>query len=96
MTKLHDDELENVAGGFKETNQELRGYTYGLEIVCPSCGESSKNGFFEKVFVDTKMKTVEYHCNCQAKFVVYRKNVIMKDEWIKKCQEKNYVYPYQG
>lgn len=91
--KMRDDELENISGGFEEKNKALD--TYGMEIKCPSCGNTKKERFSPVAFKDPKTGSVEYRCNCGCAFVCYEKQVILKQDWIDKCKEKKYTYPFQ-
>ena len=92
MKKLSDEELDNVAGGFREGNKALD--TYGKEIKCPSCKQSRRDGFDPRAFKDPKTGSVEYRCKCGTAFICYEGNVILKDDWIRKCKEKGYNYPF--
>lgn len=92
MTKLNDQELTNIAGGFGETNRALP--TYGMNITCPQCKSSDAASFTKKVLVDPSMGSVEYQCKCGCSFVCYNGYVISKAAWITKCNEKNYAYPF--
>ncbi len=89
---LPDETLETVVGGFREDNKNLA--TYGMDIVCPMCHNSAANKFSDMVFQDPVMNSVEYRCKCGCSFVCYGGSVILKSDWIKKCKDKGYVYPY--
>lgn len=90
--KLSDDELEDIAGGFKETSKGLA--TFGFNIKCPSCGATSASSFDAGAWQDKKMKSVEYHCNCGCQFVCYDGYVIKKADWLNLCNKKGYKYPF--
>lgn len=93
VKRIDDSELENINGGWKETNKKLA--TFGKEIVCPSCGASKKVQFEDIALQDDKTKSVEYHCRCGCQFVCYDDCVILKSDWINKCNSKDYSYPFQ-
>ena len=92
MMKLGDGELNQVSGGFKETNSALP--TNGASIRCPDCGASSASSFAKDALLDTGMNSVEYSCQCGCKFVCYGGYVIKKAAWIAKCGEMGYSYPF--
>ena len=40
-------------------------------------------------------QTSVYHCDsCGTSFVIFRKRVILKDQWVKKCKKHNHFYPF--
>ena len=90
MTKLNDDELMNVAGGFVEKADVP---TKGMEIKCPGCGRGDRINPQAKY--DPGMNSVEYSCSCGVSFVCYENSVILKPEWINICKSKKYRYPFQ-
>ncbi|MBO6132969.1 MAG: hypothetical protein J6P05_01385 [Lachnospiraceae bacterium] len=92
MNKLSDDFLEDVNGGFQETNPALA--TSGLEIACPNCHSTNKADFSKSALMDNKTKSVEYHCKCGASFVCYDGYTIPKSNWISLCKKKDYSYPF--
>ena len=89
MKKMRDNELENIAGGFRETGNVP---TQGMNIVCPKCksGDNIRGG----ALFDNKMGSVEYSCGCGTDFVCYDGQVILKSKWIKLCNAKKYHYPF--
>ena len=94
VNRIDDSELENISGGWMETNEKLA--TYRKNIVCPNCQADKRDQFEDIALQDDKLNSVEYHCSkCGCQFVCYQDLVILKGDWIKKCNEKNYRYPYQ-
>jgi len=89
---LPDEELNEVVGGFRESNKTLS--TYGMNIVCPVCKSSDASHFSNAALKDSKTGSVEYHCSCGTAFVCYSGQVILKAEWIKMCKDKGYNYPF--
>ena len=89
MTRLNDDDLMNVAGGFTEQADIP---TKGMEIRCPICKKG--NTIKPEARWDPKMGSVEYACNCGTIFVCYGKEVILKERWIEMCKSKGYIYPF--
>ena len=92
VEKLSDDELDDISGGFTETNKGLA--TFGYNIKCPNCGATAATAFEAGAWQDKKMKSVEYHCGCGCKFVCYDGYVIKKDRWVNLCNQKGYKYPF--
>ncbi|MBO4375419.1 MAG: hypothetical protein J5829_09970 [Lachnospiraceae bacterium] len=88
--KLEDKDLETINGGFEETNSKLP--TYGLEVKCPKCGQTSAEGFEDGVGFDTTQNTVEYHCKCGCEFIVKDGYAVIKSNWINLCNKKGYTY----
>jgi len=88
--QLTDDELENINGGFKETNKDL--YSYKYNIVCPKCNSSKAKDFYSAVKVDDVQKTVEYHCKCGCKFIFKDGYAVIKEDWVSLCGTKGYTY----
>ncbi|MCR5774965.1 MAG: hypothetical protein K6G42_07765 [Lachnospiraceae bacterium] len=41
--KLQEDKIEEVSGGFKQT---LEGFSYGVIIKCPRCGNDKWSEFY--------------------------------------------------
>ncbi|MBR2186794.1 MAG: hypothetical protein IJ857_05610 [Lachnospiraceae bacterium] len=94
MEKLLDDELDGVTGGVREDNKRLD--TYGMSITCPNKGCPGK--ISETVYeddTDPAFHSYLYHCDsCGTSFVIFRKRVILKDQWVKKCKKHNHFYPF--
>ncbi len=95
MTRLNDDELNNISGGVREDNPDLP--TWGYDIHCPDCKITGRKEEIDRhVFYDPQMDSVEYRCKtCNTKFICYKKNVILKDAWIQECLRHTppYIYP---
>ena len=92
-TKISDDELDEVVGGFGEANSALN--TAGMNIICPSCSSSSPNSFSKQVLHDPKTGSLEYRCKCGCRFVCYEGYVIPLDSWISRCAAEGYKYPFE-
>ncbi len=91
--EVTDEEIEQVSGGFGETNSNLP--TYGFEVKCPKCQATGASNFAAGAWKDSKQNTVEYHCNCGCEFVVNSKGyAVMKKDWIALCVKKGYKYPF--
>ena len=88
--ELTDDDLENINGGFKETNKKL--YSFGFNIKCPKCGKSGANDFYSGVKVDDTQKSVEYHCKCGCQFIFKDGYAVIKEDWVGLCSSKGYTY----
>ncbi len=84
-TKLNDNELEQVSGGWRE---EADLPTKGKDIICPKCtkGDNVK----KTALYDPKLNSVQYECKCGAKFVYYGDSVIMYDDFKKTLEDKKY------
>ena len=69
---LEDKDVEEVSGGFISQ----RGYTAGLLIFCPNCGETRKGFFIHKG--EYARDTDLYYCNaCGTLFAADRDGHIM-------------------
>lgn len=93
--RLGNVELNEISGGFREDNVKLMGISYGMNIVCPSCGEDKKVGFYDGVYVDPKIESAEYRCRCGCAFVCYKGSIHMMDEWLEKCDQHGYSYRHK-
>ncbi len=94
MTKMNDNDLEGISGGFREDNKSLG--SYGLNIKCPTCKTTESKNFDPYVLKDPKTNSSEYSClSCGTKFIVYEKRVILKSDWIQQCKKKGYEYPFK-
>ncbi len=95
--KLSDDALENVNGGFVETDQHH--WSHDWNIICPMCGETKVKKLKEyELFDDDTMGTTEYHCSsCNNDFVVDGETglTMERSAWVNFLQKNfNYVYPF--
>ena len=45
MTGMDDTQLEKVSGGFEETTEDLKGITFGMDIICPACGAKDRDNY---------------------------------------------------
>ncbi len=86
MSKLSDQEMSQVVGGFQEKNKDLP--TYGMEIQCPSCHETAASSFADNVLYNPAVGSVEYQCTCGCRFVCYGNQVFLKDDWQALCKSK--------
>lgn len=77
--RISDEDMENVVGGFMETNKDL--YTYGLNITCPVCRASKAECFENSAQVDTKQQLVRYTCKNCGPFVVVKGYAITQAAW---------------
>lgn len=93
MKELKFDALEQVTGGFQETNQGLP--TNGLNIVCPACHSSKANSFSKSALYDSKLGTVEYQCKCGCSFVISHGKAIKKNDFLNLCKQKGIAYPFK-
>ncbi|MBQ9438164.1 MAG: hypothetical protein IJU50_07505, partial [Lachnospiraceae bacterium] len=79
---LSDDELDGVAGGFREdADIPSKGY----EIMCPNCKASGVNDIAMevKVWREGDIQSVEYVCyKCFSPFVVFHGNAYKKQDFI--------------
>ena len=73
VEKLSDDDMEKVAGGFKE---QRGGYANNCEIECPYCGETRIDWIFAGQ-PDGSVQRDPYYCyNCGNWFEVDANNVL--------------------
>ena len=72
--KIDEEKLTQVNGGFTADS----GYTKGMEIKCPNCGNTDKH-LFEHEMIGTQEGDY-YHClKCEAKFYAYPGGYIEND-----------------
>ena len=70
---IHDDALENVTGGYRESASHLT--NFGYDVNCPFCGESSESNLRYSYDPDDVNAGTEYHCNtCGGDFRVEVEN----------------------
>ena len=93
MKKLDLFELENISGGFQETNPDLP--TNKMNIVCPKCHSTHVNSFMPDVLFAKNLGTVEYQCKCGCSFVVSHGQVILKKDFLNLCHDKGIDYPFK-
>ncbi len=86
--RLDDSELEKVSGGFREESDLP---TKGKNIICPKCQNDKK--LLKTAKYDPMLGSVQYECGCGVKFVCYKDNVIMYDDFLDQIKGKyNYIY----
>ncbi len=91
---ISDDELGDVAGGFREdANIPSKGY----EIACPNCRAAGVNDIAMevKVWHDRDIDSVEYTCyKCFRPFIVFRGTAYNKQDFVNKMKSIGRNYPY--
>ena len=92
MMAINEKELEQVSGGFSETNKGLP--TQGMNIVCPKCHSSNAASFSQAALYDRNIGSVEYKCKCGCSFVCYQGQVLMKKDWLALCSAKGISYGF--
>ena len=91
---ISDDELDNVAGGFRE---DANIPSKGLDIKCPNCKSDGVNDIAMevKVWNAGDIKSVEYTCyKCFSQFVVFNGTAYKKQDFINKVKQIGKTYPY--
>ncbi|MCR5402321.1 MAG: hypothetical protein K6E91_00665 [Butyrivibrio sp.] len=59
--KLSDDDVDAVAGGFRQKS----GRAYGFVIECPNCGRNTREGIF--CWEDEMNEQTDFYCDgCQC------------------------------
>ena len=93
MKEMDLMDLENISGGFRETNPGLP--TNNMNIVCPKCHSTQAASFNSNALFDKGLGTVEYQCKCGCSFVVSNGQAILKKDFLSLCKDKGISYPFK-